>query len=151
MVDPESLVPPYTLVKGGGIPIDLKIRNTGHEPARDIHGVQQTGLHQLSNKVFAPYDLHLPNLDCKPFKPYPGVMTVFPGTTHELSGPPMQIAGADIAGSVLGETGIFFVNECITYSTFGRTHHTSACFYLHMSVLTHKPEWAECATGNTAD
>lgn len=151
MVDPQSMNPPYVLQKGGGIPIDLKYRNMGREPARDIHAEQQVGLYTLTKPRFAMADLHFPILDCQKYGPHLNTMTVFPGTTEEFSGVPINIAGEDVAGSVLDESGVFYANECLTYRTFGRVHHTGACYYLHMSVATHKPEWGVCATGNTAD
>lgn len=151
IVDPQDMDPQHPLQVGKPIYTDLRYQNFGHEPAQRVAIAAKASSYPLRTFPPVPGDLRFPLLDCaKVTESGRETETVFPNMTHDSKGPFDDSTG-QAAARVLDKTGVFYVNYCFVYTTFSRTHHTSACFYLHVSATTHAPRWSMCTSGNWAD
>jgi hypothetical protein len=151
IVDPQDMDPQHPLQVGKPIYVDLRYQNFGHEPAQNVAIAAKADSYPVATFPPVPADLHFPLIDCaKMTQVGRETETVFPNTTHDSKGP-FEDSTGQAAARVVDKAGVFYVNYCFVYTTFSRPHHTSACFYLHMSATTHAPRWSMCTSGNWAD
>ena len=137
------------LEAGKPVTVDVSVRNSGREPARNVRW-------QPSKYVSAKDDKTLDQkIDttlrfCFGMPGLPLGQVIYPSAGGEGFEFVLPFEGEEISQEVVDGSSVLVVQGCLAYETFGQTHHSGFCFFFNNK--TTKPEHLNiCGTGSSAD
>jgi hypothetical protein len=143
------------LSKNVPLSFEVQYRNTGRSPALDVHAIwdlQQVPVSKFEDNTFNAFiEADKPSDACKRLGTAPGADVAYPDqpdgykllfTNH--------LADWVNDGVLAGRTAVV-LQMCFAYTTVGKVHHTSFCYFYRVGVSPPNKQMNICTAGNHAD